>query len=573
MTLNTVGRALRLALTCAGRCDVRPRISTPPDMDDATDYTYEDDELFVRTRVTDDGDVVTGVRFRGREMAGQPRACPSTVKGQTQSIFAVLDQAGAVGSFPTSRSVGGRRKRRRLGGCPVCGGSFHPRLVTVDVGLPPARECSGCGAAVINQSFDSRRRGVSGPSLEEEKEKQEKKRRMLTLPEALDALRACINGGLPVIMWGPPGIGKTAMLEQVSQEMGRGDPIVLILSIIEPQDVGGIPYVDKPPARAKKAAGKGRSFDYARPKWLDHLGDNGILFLDELTSAGPQTMAAALRVLGERVVGFEKLPEGVAIVAAANPIEQAVGGFELPPPLANRLIHIEWPIPSVAQWSEWITNTVTLNPVAKRIVRAVVANPDWLMAKEPLPNEAWPSPRSWTRGLQAITAYDPKAGNLDRIAETILEGAVGHSVVVGLKDYLKKKVGPREILEGMPIPDSKTAPQLLRGIMTIAEQEPELVPQAFRRLIRAADEENLPEAAAGALVDRMPLLMSSEETDTLLTEIEKSPKLGPVLNTALGGTPEEIKEFKKYAEPPAEEGEEASEEVSGWKTRRARRRR
>jgi len=46
----------------------------------------------------------------------------------------------------------------------------------------------------------------------------------------------------------------------------------------------------------------------------------------------------------ERVVGDVTLPEDVSVIAAANPPEQAAGGWDLSAPLANRFCHLEWPV-------------------------------------------------------------------------------------------------------------------------------------------------------------------------------------------------------------------------------------
>jgi hypothetical protein len=52
--------------------------------------------------------------------------------------------------------------------------------------------------------------------------------------------------------------------------------------------------------------------------------------------------AALLRVVLERAVGDLTLPDEVAVVAAANPPEQAADGWDLSAPLANRLCHLTW---------------------------------------------------------------------------------------------------------------------------------------------------------------------------------------------------------------------------------------
>src|ERR1019366_4402308 len=66
--------------------------------------------------------------------------------------------------------------------------------------------------------------------------------------------------------------------------------------------------------------------------------------LDELSPAPPAVQAALLWVVLERAVGDLMLPDEVAVVAGANPPEQAADGWDLPAPLANRLCPLDWQI-------------------------------------------------------------------------------------------------------------------------------------------------------------------------------------------------------------------------------------
>src|SRR5204862_8275965 len=88
----------------------------------------------------------------------------------------------------------------------------------------------------------------------------------------------------------------------------------------------------------------GARVDFAPPRWavdLAHAG-RGIAFFDEISTAPPAVQAALLRVVLERTVGDLALPDAVAVVAAANPPEQAAEGWDLSAPLANRLCHLAW---------------------------------------------------------------------------------------------------------------------------------------------------------------------------------------------------------------------------------------
>ena len=139
--------------------------------------------------------------------------------------------------------------------------------------------------------------------------------------------------GIPVLLWGRPGVGKSSFIEGLADD----DITVttLIASIHDPTDFSGLPFLE------------GGRVRYAVPEWVTALEatPDSILFLDELSTAPPSVQAALLRVVFERRVGFRPLPAGTRIVAAANPPDLMVGGWELSPPLRNRFVHLQWDIP------------------------------------------------------------------------------------------------------------------------------------------------------------------------------------------------------------------------------------
>ncbi len=166
----------------------------------------------------------------------------------------------------------------------------------------------------------------------------------LQLPECMEALLIALatpmprrrHMGIPALLWGAPGTGKSSFVESLA----RPDfPVVTIIgSIHDPTDFSGIPVHRD-----------GRAH-FAPPFWVDAFQESGqgILFLDELSTAPPAVQAALLRVVLERRVGAVELPEGVRVIAAANPPEEAADGWDLARPLANRFLHLRWEI--AHQW-------------------------------------------------------------------------------------------------------------------------------------------------------------------------------------------------------------------------------
>src|ERR671928_525020 len=154
---------------------------------------------------------------------------------------------------------------------------------------------------------------------------------------AVAALAIAVAARVPVLLWGAPGTGKTSVVRAMADALGWPCETV-IAAIREPSDFAGLPVV---------ADGHVR---FAPPRWAQRLAaaGRGILFLDEISTAPPAVQAALLRVVLERVVGDLELPTAVAVVAAANPPEQAADGWDLSAPLANRFCHLDWSVEPAA---------------------------------------------------------------------------------------------------------------------------------------------------------------------------------------------------------------------------------
>src|SRR5215212_222749 len=147
----------------------------------------------------------------------------------------------------------------------------------------------------------------------------------------VEALGIAVAAGVPVLLWGAPGTGKTSAITAMAAGMGVPCETV-IAAIREPSDFAGLPIVTDGEVR------------FAPPRWAQRLAAHGrgLLFLDEISTAPPAVQAALLRVVLERVVGDLPLPDGVVVVAAANPPEQSADGWDLSAPLANRFCHLDW---------------------------------------------------------------------------------------------------------------------------------------------------------------------------------------------------------------------------------------
>ncbi|MFI5843954.1 AAA family ATPase [Catenuloplanes sp. NPDC051500] len=262
-----------------------------------------------------------------------------------------------------------------------------------------------------------------------------------------EALGLAVSANLPVLLWGEPGIGKSATLGQLAA--GLGLPLeTVIASIHEPSDFAGLPIVGDDPAT--------QGVPMAPPDWAVRTtaAGSGLLFFDELSSAPPAVQAALLRVVLERRVGSLRLPESVRIVAAANPPGSAADGWHLSPPLANRFVHLQWTHdPRVVArglsgtWPAVTVPTVNEHRIPASLARARGIVAGFLAARPGLAHHlpadaasrggAWPSPRTWEMALRLLAfGYACDAGR--EAIGMALTGAIGDGPGIELLTFAEE---------------------------------------------------------------------------------------------------------------------------------------
>ncbi|MFB8275129.1 AAA family ATPase [Nocardia colli] len=304
----------------------------------------------------------------------------------------------------------------------------------------------------------------------------------------LEALALAVAADLPVLLWGEPGIGKTAALTQLAADLDL--PLTTVIaSVHEPSDFSGLPIIGDDPAV--------QGVPMAPPDWAVQLvrAGRGLLFLDELSTAPPAVQAALLRLVLERRIGTLQLPPDVRIVAAANPRSSAADGWELSPPLANRFVHLQWThehdvvvrglggtwphatLPRLAP--EKLTEAVAF---ARRAVCVLLAARPVLVHQIPT-SEArrggpWPSPRSWEMTLWLV-AFATAAGSSRDVLSLLIRGTVGDGPGFELLASLDRMdlPDPEELLAdpaGAVLPERGDLRQaVLDGVVAAVRKRPE----------------------------------------------------------------------------------------------------
>jgi hypothetical protein len=262
-----------------------------------------------------------------------------------------------------------------------------------------------------------------------------------------EALALAVAANLPVLLWGEPGIGKSATLGQVATALGLPMETV-IASIHEPSDFSGLPIVGDDPGQ--------QGVPMAPPDWAVRVtrAGRGLLFFDELSSAPPAVQAALLRVVLERRVGSLRLPDQVRIVAAANPPASAADGWHLSPPLANRFVHLQWTHdPRVVArgltgtWPSVTVPSVQAARMATALARARGIVAGFLTARPGLAHHmpadaqgrggAWPSPRTWEMALRLLTFADACGADREALGAA-LTGVIGDGPGIELLTFAEE---------------------------------------------------------------------------------------------------------------------------------------
>lgn len=160
----------------------------------------------------------------------------------------------------------------------------------------------------------------------------------------LRCLAASIQANVPVLVWGDPGGGKTAVITDLGESLGRHIEVV-IGSTRDQTDYQGLPIE------------KDGDMTYASPAWVRRLNSakKGLLVADEVNLGTSQVLKAQLRVFQERWVGEVRMDDSVSIVAMANPVDSSADALEITPPVANRFAHLDWDFDQ----DVWLSNLVS----------------------------------------------------------------------------------------------------------------------------------------------------------------------------------------------------------------------
>ncbi len=193
----------------------------------------------------------------------------------------------------------------------------------------------------------------------------------------------------PVFIWGPPGIGKSALVEQFARDVGL-DCVSLRGAQLAPEERIGVPRIE------------GKHSVLCPPRMIARE-DPYLLFVDELNACSFEVQKAFYSLINDRRLGEYRLPAGSVVVGAGNRAQDQAIVKPMSSALINRMLHVELK-PNAREWLQW----AYAQGIHEWILAYVETRPDHLYVQPPKTEETFTTPRSWHILSDALRSYGPE---------------------------------------------------------------------------------------------------------------------------------------------------------------------
>lgn len=221
----------------------------------------------------------------------------------------------------------------------------------------------------------------------------------------------------PVFIWGPPGIGKSSLVQEFAAAVGL--PCVSLLgSQLAPEDLIGVPQIVNGKSRFCPPESIAREKPYC-------------LFLDELNACSHEVQKAFYSLIHEKRLGEYELPSGSIVIGAGNRAQDSAIVKPMSSALLNRMMHVHLKA-SHRDWLEW----AYVNEIHPLVVEYIQTRPDHLWTQPPKHEEPFSTPRAWHILSDALHAYGENVE--DRVLETLAFGCLSPHHATQFKAFVKQ---------------------------------------------------------------------------------------------------------------------------------------
>jgi len=244
----------------------------------------------------------------------------------------------------------------------------------------------------------------------------------------------------PVFLMGPPGIGKTAIMEQIASELGIG---LLSYSMTHHtrQSALGLPLI-------KHTTYQGKEYDVSEYTMSEIIAsvyemmetsgiENGILFLDEINCVSETLTPIMLQFLQYKVFGKHEVPAGWIVVTAGNPPEynHSVREFDIATWDRLKRVDIE---PDFDAWKEFAYVSGVHNAIMTYLE---IKKSNFYKVETTVDGKSFVTARGWDDLSQMIQLYEKHKIIVDEklISQYLQNKQVAQDFSVYYDLYLKYK--------------------------------------------------------------------------------------------------------------------------------------
>lgn len=320
----------------------------------------------------------------------------------------------------------------------------------------------------------------------------------------------------PVFLVGPPGIGKTAIMEQIASELGIG---LLSYSMTHHtrQSALGLPMI-------KQFEYDGEVYDISEYTMSEIIASiyetmkstgikNGILFLDEINCVSETLTPIMLQFLQYKIFGRHKVPDGWIVVTAGNPPEynNSVREFDIATWDRLKRIDIE---PEFEAWKEYAYRSGVHSAVISYLE---LKSKNFYKIETTANGKSFVTARGWDDLSQMIKVYEHEGIEVDR--QLIPQYIQNELIALDFADYYdiysryRKNYNISDILNGNISPKVKECAEKAKDTEKIAVTQlllDELIPE----IIDAETDDNMMAELMDILKNNM-LMIEKPATETL----------------------------------------------------------
>lgn len=279
----------------------------------------------------------------------------------------------------------------------------------------------------------------------------------VNLEQASRIILTAFEADIPVALWGPPGVGKSSVIAQVTKKLvhkdektGKEVPYKLYdvrLSDKEPSDLGGIPF---------PSDGRVRFLMNDLLPW--DTDEYSVVLFDEYDRADLSVQNPTLQIILDRTINGHRLSKNARVILAGNGTTDT-GTSPLSRAAANRMCHIyiETGSPqALDSWDKWASENGTSDALRgfakfKQSTWSGQSVSETGKIKKPEIEEiAYPTPRSFDFADRLLVATESVPFKVSDIIKPMVAGCVGvgpATEFLNFRDTFDKAPSPEEIVK------------------------------------------------------------------------------------------------------------------------------